>query len=320
MISGAIFTSIAIAALVMAALGALAMRFASPTGVTRDVLRRMSRPEDSVGGDIIKSARRRGPSLDILWRFYQLAVMQKFEESMWQAGMYGSVAEALLVILMLFGAGIAAAQAAGAGALVSILCAICGGSVVPIYIKIRRGRRLTAFVRQLPFALDLLRSSIEAGHSLMRGLQVVVAEFSDPLSAEFRSVIEQSRLGLPLPRALEEMLKRVPERDLRLLVVAVKVQAEVGSSLAVILGRLSEIVRTRQRIQAQIKSLTAQSRMSGMVVAFLPAFILVAFSIIQPSYTETLFHDPAGQIILKGAIFLDVLAFITIRRLLRVRF
>ena len=97
------------------------------------------------------------------------------------------------------------------------------------------------------------------------------------------------------------MLKRVPQEDLRLLVVGVRVQSEVGSSLAIIIGRLSEIVRTRQRLQQQIKALTAQSKMSGILVGFLPIVMLGAFSIIQPSYTNTLFYDPSGQKILEGA-------------------
>jgi tight adherence protein B len=172
----------------------------------------------------------------------------------------------------------------------------------------------------LPYALDLIKASLEAGHTLLRGLQVVVAEFPDPIGTEFRSAIEQSRLGFPLARALEEMLKRVPQDDLRLLVVAVRVQSEVGSSLAAIIGRLSEIVRTRQRLQQQIRALTAQSRMSGMLVGFLPIAMLGAFSIIQPSYTDTLFFDPTGQKILEAACVLDVLAFLSIRKLLKVKY
>jgi tight adherence protein B len=123
------------------------------------------------------------------------------------------------------------------------------GALPLVHIRIRRERRLKAFVRQLPPAHDLIKSSLEAGHSLLRGLQVVVDEFPDPIGSEFRAVIEQSRLGLLLPRAMEEMLKRVPMEDLQLLVVAIKVQSEVGSSLAQIIGRLSEIVRTRQRLE-----------------------------------------------------------------------
>jgi tight adherence protein B len=179
---------------------------------------------------------------------------------------------------------------------------------------------MKAFIQQLPFALDLIKSSLEAGHSLNRGLQVVVQEFSDPLGSEFRTVLEQTRIGLPLPRALEDMLKRVPEDDLRLMVVAVKVQTDVGSSLASIVGRLSEIVRTRQRLRLQIRALTAQSRMGGMIVGSLPIVVLAAFSLVQPGYAKVLFTDPTGLKILKTAIVLDGLAFFTIRRLLKLKY
>ena len=147
-----------------------------------------------------------------------------------------------------------------------------------------------------------------------------MSEFADPLGSEFRTVLEQNRIGLPLPRALEDMLKRVPEDDLRLLVVAVRVQTEVGSSLAQIVGRLSEIVRIRQRLRLQIKALTAQSRMGGMVVGCLPIVVLFLFSLVQPTYTDQLFHDPTGQKILKFAVGADILALLTIRRLLRVNY
>ena len=115
------------------------------------------------------------------------------------------------------------------------------------------------------------------------------------------------------------MLARVPEDDLRLFVVAVKVQAEVGSSLAQIIARLSEIVRTRQRLFSQIRALTAQSRMSGMVVGLLPAVVLAMFTIVQPSYAQMLFFDHTGQLILKTAAGLDLGAFLLIRRILKVK-
>jgi tight adherence protein B len=224
------------------------------------------------------------------------------------------------VMLLLFTAGLFAGEAIWGIELFSIALGGAVATLPIVYVRIRRQRRLKAFAKQLPYALDLIKSSLEAGHTLMRGLQVVVAEFADPLGTEFRSAIEQSRLGLPLPRAMEEMLKRVPQDDLRLLVVAVRVQSEVGSSLAVIIGRLSEIVRTRQRLQQQIRALTAQSRMSGMLVGFLPLVMLGAFSVIQPSYTNTLFFDPTGQKILEVAFMLDVFAFLTIRKLLKVKY
>jgi tight adherence protein B len=302
-------------------LGALvAMRRTHRPSVSRSVMQRMSRPDESADNDITKNDRHRRSGTKILAWFYQLHLLQKLEENLWQAGIYARVADVLLVILMMFAAGLFAGQAIWGDAMVSIAMGAGMGSLPIFYIRLKKLRRLKAFAAQLPYALDLIKSSLEAGHTLLRGLQVVVSEFADPLAAEFRSAIEQSRLGLPLPRALEEMLKRVPQDDLRLLVVAVRVQAEVGSSLAMIIGRLSEIVRTRQRLLQQVKALTAQSKMSGIVVGFLPIIMLLAFSIIQPSYTHTLFYDPSGIKILKVAGVLDIMAFLSIRKLLKVKY
>ncbi|MGD0073104.1 MAG: type II secretion system F family protein [Candidatus Binataceae bacterium] len=285
---------------------------------TRELLRRMARPIGSENEDVAilrENRRDKNQFLDALLSRFNL--LQRLEQYMWQAGLYMRVSEVLLIMLLLFGAGLAAG-AAWLGDPISALG--CGGalSILPLlYIRFRGNRRLKIFAQQLPEVLDLLKSSLEAGHSLLRGLQVVVDEFPDPASGEIRMVLEQARLGVPLPRALEDMLKRVPEESLRFLVVAVKIQADVGSSLANIIGRLSETLRNRQRVQLQIQALTAQSRMSGMVVAVLPVIVLGAFSMIQPGYAHPLFYDPFGVKLLKVAIGLDVMAFLTIRRILR---
>ena len=251
---------------------------------------------------------------------YDLNLLRKLEESMWQAGLYMRVADILLIIMLLFGAGLFGGNVFFHEMWFALGAALVLAVIPLLVIQFLKKRRLKAFASQLPFALDLIKSSLEAGHSLQRALQVLVSEFADPLGTEFRTVLEQNRIGLPLPRALEDMLKRVPEDDLRLLVVAVRVQTEVGSSLAQIVGRLSEIVRTRQRLRLQIKALTAQSRFGGMVVGCLPIVVLCIFSLIQPGYTDQLFHDPTGQKILKFAIGADLLALLAIRRLLRVNY
>lgn len=287
----------------------------------RGLFRRMTDPQTTGGEDVdITRRSRHGTQSQLFSMLYRLNVFKKLEENMWQAGLYMRVSEMLLIIVMMFGAGAALGKLLWNDVLFSLGLGFALGALPVLYIRIRRQRRLKAFIQQLPFALDLIKSSLQAGHSLARGLQVVVQEFSDPLGSEFRTVVEQTRIGLPLPRALEDMLLRVPEDDLRLLVVAVKVQSEVGSSLAQIVGRLAEIVRTRQRLRLQIRALTAQSRMGGMIVGLLPVFVLSVFTLIQPSYARSLFFDPTGFKILKAAIALDAAAFITIRRLLRLQY
>jgi tight adherence protein B len=285
----------------------------------QNLIRRMARPDEELDVDITRKTRVResGQLLAILWK---LNLLRNLEENMWQAGIYMRVSEMMLIIVLMFFAGLFLGQALWHSLFFAMGIGAVFGFLPLLYIRIRRLRRMKAFIQQLPFALDLIKSSLEAGHSLNRGLQVVVQEFGDPLGSEFRTVLEQTRIGLPLPRALEDMLKRVPEDDLRLLVVAVKVQTDVGSSLAGIVGRLAEIVRTRQRLRLQIKALTAQSRMGGMIVGSLPIVVLAAFSLVQPGYAKVLFTDPTGQKILKTAIVLDALAFLTIRRLLKLKY
>ncbi len=264
-----------------------------------------------------QAGNRREELLEVIYRIH---LLKSLEEQMWQAGLYMRVSQMLLIIVMMFGAGFALSKCILSDTLMALVIGLAMGAVPLFYIRFRRKRRMRLFNLQLPSALDLIKSSLEAGHSLLRGLQVLVQEFADPLGGEFRTVLEQSRLGMPLTRALEELLKRMPEDDLRLLVVAIKVQSEVGSSLAQIIGRLSEIVRTRQRLQQQIRTMTAQSRMSGLVVGLLPAIVLSIFSLVQPGYARVLFFDPSGILALKLAIGLDLMALFTIRRILKVDF
>jgi tight adherence protein B len=283
---------------------------------SREVARRLTRPPDEIEVNVMRKQRPQEGVL--LGALYRMNLLRKLEEAMWQAGMYMRVGDILLIIVLAFGAGLFGGNLFFHDIWFGVITGLVTGVMPLLYIQFMKKRRLKAFAAQLPFALDLIKSSLEAGHSLQRALQVLVSEFADPLGGEFRTVLEQNRIGLPLPRALEDMLKRVPEDDLRLLVVAVRVQTEVGSSLAQIVGRLSEIVRIRQRLRMQIRALTAQSRMGGMVVGILPIIVLTIFSVVQPGYTDKLFHDPTGQKILKFAIGSDLLALITIRRLLKV--
>ena len=284
----------------------------------REVARRLTRPDDDLDVDVMRRGRPdQAPLLRVL---YELDLLRKLEEMMWQAGLYMTVADMLLIMVLLFGAGLFGGNILFHDMWLALLSAVAMAILPLAYIRFRKTRRIRAFSQQLPFALDLIKSSLEAGHSLQRALQVLVSEFADPLGGEFRTVLEQNRIGLPLPRALEDMLKRVPEDDLRLMVVAVRVQTEVGASLAQIIGRLSEIVRIRQRLRMQIRALTAQSRFGGLIVGCLPIAVLAVFSLIQPGYTDQLFYDPTGQKILKFAVVADLLALVSIRRLLRVNY
>jgi tight adherence protein B len=179
----------AVAGLVLVVFTLLFVRRAGRPGVTRVVMRRMSRPDETQANDITKTDRHRLNGQEFLSWLYRLNLLQNLEESLWQAGIYARIADVLLVILLMFAAGLFAGEALWGDELLSIAIGAAMAALPIIYIRVRRQRRLKAFAKQLPYALDLIKSSLEAGHTLLRGLQVVVAEFPDPIGTEFRSAI-----------------------------------------------------------------------------------------------------------------------------------
>ncbi len=249
----------------------------------------------------------------------EVRFLAKLEQTMWQAGVHLSLPSMLEMMLGLVAVGYLAGRFLAHDVTLAIVTGAALGLVPLFYVRWCAERRRQAFVRQLPAALDFVKSALEAGHPPLRALQVLANEFADPLGGEFRMVVEQAQLGMPLPRAFE-LLRRVAESDLRLLAIAIRVQSESGSSLAEVVGRLAEIVPARQRLQVQIRLMTAQSRSSAMIVALLPVVMLAIFAVIQPAYVHILFYDPTGVKVLKAAAVMDVLAFITIRRILAVNY
>jgi tight adherence protein B len=201
------------------------------------------------------------------------------------------------------------------------MAGVCGtafAALPVVYLVFKRKGRLATFSQQLPYILDFLRSALSSGHTLLRGVQMATENAPEPMATELRVVVDQIQLGTGLPDALENLFRRVPEESLGFLVAAVRVQAEVGSGISEILDRVTDTIRDRQRLQMEIKSLTAQARMSGMIVSGLPFALLALFTAIRPSYTYPLFHDPLGIKMLEGAIVLDAVALMFIRRMVRV--
>jgi tight adherence protein B len=199
-------------------------------------------------------------------------------------------------------------------------CGVALASAPFLYLRMKRSRRLKTISQQLPYVLDMLRSALQTGHNLGRGLQMASDNSPDPLAAELRMIVDHVRVGMRLPLAFELMYRRVPVEELSFLAAAVSVQEDTGSSLGEIIGRVTQSIRNRQRLHDQIKTLTSQSRLSAIIVSALPAVILVAFYLVRPDYVRVLFTNPPGIKILEGAIILDVLAFFLMRRIARVDF
>jgi tight adherence protein B len=165
-----------------------------------------------------------------------------------------------------------------------------------IRVRIERTRR--AFADQLPDNLDVLASSLRAGHSLVGALVVVADDASEPSKSEFRRVIADEQLGVQLEDAFHLAVMRMDNMDLEQVALVARLQREMGSNSAEVLDRVVETVRARRDLRRLIGSLTAQGRLSRWVLTALPVALVLVLSLVQGSYMHPLFHRTAGQLLL----------------------
>ena len=204
-------------------------------------------------------------------------------------------------------------------ALVMAAAAALVGSLIPyLWLRIQRDRRLKAYVAALPDAIDLMARSLRAGHSMNSSIELIAEQSPQPLAFEFEQVYKQQRLGLQFRDALLQMGERIPSRDLQFLITAILVQKETGGDLTEILDRTARVIRERVRIHGQVRTRTAQGRLTGWILGLLPVFMLVLINVINPGYSDLLFHDPVGQKLLYCGAVLILLGGFTIRRIVDV--
>jgi tight adherence protein B len=190
------------------------------------------------------------------------------------------------------------------------------GFVLPIvYVRSRQSRRLKTFDSQLPDVLDHLQGSLKAGYGLLQAVEWVSKQMPKPTGPEFDRVMREVQLGRPLLEALDTMVRRIPSDDLALIVTAIKIQYEVGGSLAEILEIVAHTIRERVRIMREINVLTAQQKYSGYVLMILPIALAIFLIIINPEYELRLFEPGPTLCIPIGAGVLMIAGYLIMRRI-----
>jgi tight adherence protein B len=174
-----------------------------------------------------------------------------------------------------------------------ILGAVIGLFVPGFYTNYAAKKRLQAFDNQLSDTLNLWVNALRSGYSVLQGMEAIATELPPPVSVEFERVVQEVRLGLSVTQALDNMLRRVPSEDLDLVVTAVNIQREVGGNLAEVLDTISFTIRERVRIKGEIRTLTAQGRLSGWIISFLPIILGFVLFIINPEYMNQLIVNEA---------------------------
>ncbi len=197
----------------------------------------------------------------------------------------------LLAALIGAGIGLLLGRASREAMIISALVGLVLFSFIPdLYVGFAARRRIKAFNNQLGDAINLLANSLRSGYSFLQSMELVSREAPTPMAQEFRRVVQEVGLGLSTEQALDNLLKRMPSDDLDLLITAVNIQHEVGGNLAQILETIGHTIRERVRIKGEIQTLTAQGRISGYVITFMPVALAVIITLINPEYMSPLFE------------------------------
>lgn len=209
------------------------------------------------------------------------------------------------------------------GSPIALLIGALIGFLIPrFWLNRRKGGRLGAFNKQLPDTITLIANALRAGSSFLQAIELVVRESRPPISTEFSRVIREVNLGLPFEQALDNMVRRVRSDDLELMATAISIQHQVGGNLAEILDSIAYTIRERVRIKGEIRTLTAQQRLSGYVVGFLPIALAGFLFVAAPGFMDPMFANPpaiaglpAGVIILFFGGFMMFIGFMLIRKI-----
>ncbi|HVE75782.1 MAG TPA: type II secretion system F family protein [Actinomycetota bacterium] len=181
------------------------------------------------------------------------------------------------------------------------------------------GRRTTRLEQQLPEALHLQASALKAGHTTSRSLRVIASEVRAPLGEEVDRTVREMDLGTSLETALQNLSRRTGSRDIDLWVTALLVHRTTGGNLPMILSGLASRVRDRTHVRAEIRALTAQGRMSGLVVALAPVAFFIILSITSKDQMRVLYTTPLGLFFLVLGVAMEVVGYLWIRMILKIR-
>ncbi len=242
----------------------------------------------------------------------------KFERMFWQADLQVNVGVFVLGSATCSAFGLVLGLIFNRPIVALVLAAVMG--LLPyLFLNVKRRRRLAALEAQLPDALDLIVRSLRAGHSFANGLKIVSQEMEKPIAAEFGQVVNEHAFGVALGQALQNLVARVDLQDIRFFATAVILQRETGGNLTEVLDSLSTLIRERFKLKRQIKAISAEGRLSGLILTLLPVGLFMLLVLTNPTYIEPLYKSKAGQIMVGIAVGMQLLGIMFIRKIVNIK-
>jgi Flp pilus assembly protein TadB len=187
-----------------------------------------------------------------------------------------------------------------------------------IIILNKKKERLKQFNYQLNEGIMIISNSLKAGYSFLQAISVVIEETKDPFSKEFKSLLKEMSLGISEEIAIKNLQARMDSEDLKLITNAILIQKDIGGNLSEILESIGETIRERQKIQNELRTLTAQGKLSGIIVMLIPIFLGFTIYLFNKEYIILLFTNPIGIAMLSAALFNQIIGFIIIKKIIKI--
>lgn len=245
-------------------------------------------------------------------------ITDPLQRSLNQAGMKITVATLLLSAGVLALASFLAVSYVAGNRMFGLAASVIGAMVPFLVVRQKKVNRLRTFEEQFPEAIDLIGRALRAGHAFTTGLAMVAEEIGKPVGEEFQLLYDRQNYGMPLPDALKAFAARMPLIDARFFVTAVLTQRETGGNLGEVLDNLARVIRDRFRVKRQVRVLTAHGRITGWILAAMPPALAVAMFVVAPGHMQMLISDPLGVQMIIGALVLQVIGTLIIRKLVNI--
>jgi tight adherence protein B len=243
----------------------------------------------------------------------------RFESDLIKAGILLKGEEAVTLWLLLLVVPAAAVLILGRDIVAALLVMAIACAVPFFLLKSATAKRIARFDSQISDALVIMANSMRAGFSFLQALEMVGKEMEDPMSSEVRRVLREMQLGVPTEKALTNMGERVGSEDFDLVITAILIQRQVGGNLAEVLTNISSTIRGRIQLGREVKVLTAQGKMSGLVIGILPIILCILLYFINKEYILLLFTDPRGLLLLGAGIALQIFGLLVIKRIVDIQ-
>jgi tight adherence protein B len=249
----------------------------------------------------------------------KIPLMRQLDHLVIQANVRWPLGVFVLVSLVLFLTCYLLFSVLTRGIFIPVIIGFLAGMIPFFYLYVKKQQRIKKFERQLPDALDLMARSLRAGHAFSGGLQMVGEEFDDPIGVEFLRVMNEINYGASVDQALLNLNQRVDMPDLKFFTVSILIQRESGGNLAEILESIGRLIRERFKLQGKIRTLSAEGKLSAIILIGLPFFVVLVLSFMNPDYLPVLFQDPMGKMLVAGALCMMGFGVYIIKRLINIR-